>query len=27
MRLELSLEPALREALATELRGLRARLN
>ena len=27
MRLELSLEPALREALAAELRGLRARLN
>ena len=27
MRLELSLEPGLREALATELRGLRARLN
>ena len=27
MRLELSLEPALREALAVELRGLRARLN
>ena len=27
MRLELSPEPALREALATELRGLRARLN
>lgn len=27
MRLELSMEPALREALAAELRGLRARLN
>jgi len=27
MRLELSMEPDLREALATELRGLRARLN
>ena len=27
MRLELSLEPDLREALAAELRGLRARLN
>ena len=27
MRLELALEPGLREALATELRGLRARLN
>jgi hypothetical protein len=27
MRLELSLEPDLREALAADLRGLRARLN